>query len=281
MEFTQIRPGIFSATLDPEQVNVSLIVGERNCLLVDTGSSPAQGAEIRQAIAQLTDRPLKTVVLSHGHWDHAFGLQAFAGLDSLGHENLADDWSCAENTAWASRQGLALASLPLPTNRMALIAVRDLGDVSVEIASFGPAHTHSDLITAVPSRRVLLVGDLVESGPPQFDETSSIDGWVQTLDSLSSMLREDTIVIPGHGTALDAAQVAHFRSGLAAIWDQSEWAFRQEVPPGEVYDFDNLEWPWDRVSVEQGIHLAYGELAARPDPGPTAPAYFPDALGLI
>ena len=263
MNFTEVRPGIHTAILDPEQVTVTVIVGETCCLLVDTGSTPAQGAAIRRAVAELTDVPLRTVAATHGHWDHSFGLTAFADLDSIGSEHLPEDLRCRENTEWAVRQGFDLDTLALPTTSVSMIGVRDLGGLTVEIASFGPAHTRSDLILAVPDRSVVLVGDLVESGPPQFDETSSLVGWVKALDALHSVLKPTTIVIPGHGHPLTVADVAHFRSGLAALWDQSKWAFQQGVPVDKTYDQEGVEWPWDRTTACAGISLAYRELSAQ------------------
>ena len=263
MNFTEVRPDVHTAILDPEQVTVTVIVGETACLLADTGATPAQGAAIRQAVAELTDVPLRAVAVTHGHWDHAFGLSAFADLDTIGSEHLPDDLGCRENAAWAVRQGLDLDALARPAATVAMIAIRDLGGLAVEIAHFGPAHTRSDLIMAVPERSVVLVGDLVESGPPQFDETSSLIEWVKTLDALHALLSPTTTVIPGHGHPLTPEDVAHFRSGLAALWDQSEWSFQQGVPVDKVYDQEGVEWPWDRTTATAGISLAYRELAAQ------------------
>ena len=273
MEFVSIRPGVFTAVLDEEDVTVTLIVGESHCLLVDTGSTPIQGCHIKHAISDITDKPLETVVLTHGHWDHAFGLSAFAGLDTIGGEFLPQDIRCAENLHWAATHGIDVDELALPTTLLSLIGVRNLGGLTVEIADFTPAHTRSDLVVAVPERSVFIVGDLVESGPPQFDETSCLDGWVKSLDALYSLLREDTVVVLGHGSPVGPGEVAHFRVGLAAIWDQAEWCFRQDVPEDQVVDYDNLEWPWDRATALKGIHLAYAELALRP-PVPPMPGPF-------
>ena len=259
MEFSQVRPGVFVTTLSEEETNVILLVGETGSLLVDTGSTPEVGRQVLTAVGQTTDLPLQTVVLTHAHWDHSFGLPAFANYETLGHENLDKDLPCNENQAWAKKQGLSIPDL---TNikLLSVIGVRDLGNLSVEIAHFGQAHSRTDLIIAVPAHRVVIVGDLVEDGPPQFDETSSIKGWVTSLDSLYALLKHDTLIIPGHGAPLTPQHVAHFRSGLAAIWDQAEWAFHQGIPVTEVYDHKDLHWPWDRTTAEKGITLAYQEL---------------------
>jgi len=269
MEFTQVRPGIFTTVLQEEDATATVIVGESQCLLVDTGSTPVRGAQIRHAIADVTGQPLQTVVLTHGHWDHAFGLNAFADLDTIGGEMLPQDIRCRENLHWAANHGIDMDEVGLPATLLSLIAVRNLGGLTAEIADFTPAHTRSDLVIAIPERRVLIVGDLVETGPPHFDETSCLDGWVKSLDALYSLLREDTLVVLGHGGVVGPGEVAHFRTGLAAIWDQAEWCFRQDVPLDQAYGYDELQWPWDRATVETGIGLAYAELALRPPVPPT------------
>ncbi len=262
MEFAELRPGVFTMPVGAERVNVSLIVGQEKALLVDTGSSPDEGAAIRQAVASATDRPLATIVLTHAHWDHVLGLAAFPGVEIIAHESFPEAVNCRENQAHAQMSGIDLTAVPGPTAPLSLIGLRDLGNLTVEIASFGPAHTAGDLVVALPGQKILIVGDLVEAGgPPQFDETSSLDGWGKALDSLYAMLAETTLIVPGHGRIATPGDVAHMRSGLAGIWDQAQWTQARGVPVDEVYEYDNLEWPWDRATAEAGIRLAYQELS--------------------
>jgi len=262
MRFSPVRPGIYTATLDEQAVNVTLVVGDRRALLVDTGTSPQEGTSIREAVRRTTDVPLEVVVLTHGHWDHAFGLRAFAGLDTVGQANLPEDLRCAENRQRLAERDIRGDAVVVPDTLYDLLAVRDLGGLSVEIAHFGPAHTRSDLIVAVPERSTLVVGDLVEAGPPQFDETSSLRGWVQSLDALHGLLKHTTVVVPGHGSPLGPDEVTRFRSGLAALQDQAEYTFQQGVPADQAYGYDKLEWPWDRDTVHRAIEVAYRELSA-------------------
>ena len=50
-------------------LNVTLVVGERACLVVDTRADEAQGAELRDAVRAVTPHPW-VVVNTHFHFDH-------------------------------------------------------------------------------------------------------------------------------------------------------------------------------------------------------------------
>ena len=57
-------------------VNVAAFETSAGLLLVDCGMVE-HGPTVLQEIRKLTDAPLHTVVYTHGHLDHAFGLQAW------------------------------------------------------------------------------------------------------------------------------------------------------------------------------------------------------------
>ena len=97
---------MFVAVAEPESVNLGLIVGSQRALLVDTGSSPEQGRAIRAALGGVTDLPLTAVVVTHWHYDHAFGLAAFADVPRIAHESVQARLSSAEAAAEARRLGL-------------------------------------------------------------------------------------------------------------------------------------------------------------------------------
>ena len=253
MEFSEIRPGVWCTVVEPESVTVGLVAGTAASLLIDTGTSPEQGRELRAAAADVTDRPLRHVVVTHGHWDHVAGLPAFADLEIIGHESLVAGSAAGDPVAL--------------TAPLADIGFRDLGDQAVEIAHFGPAHTPGDLIVALPGPGIVFAGDLVETaGPPQFDDSTSVEGWVKTLDALYGLLRPAMLVVPGHGPIMDGREVGRQRAGFTMLWGQAEWAFLQGLDVTEVYDHEGLIWDWDEATVRQALALAYGELQAKPPP---------------
>ena len=213
----ELVPGIYRAVAEPESVNLGLVVGSEAALLVDTGSSPAQGRAIRESVATVTDRPLVAVVVTHWHFDHAFGLAAFADLVSVGHESVGDRLGAPDAAAEAARLGLAAADLGMPSRDLVVATAFDLGGRRVEVAHLGRGHTDGDLVVVVPDADVVFAGDLIESaGPPSFGPDTVADEWAGTLDGLVGLMTERTVAVPGHGDPVDRQFVFTQRGEVAA-----------------------------------------------------------------
>ena len=198
--WTQVADGVWMAVVEPEAVNIGLVVGSDGCLLVDCGSSPAQGALIRQSIASVTVLPLVAVVVTHWHYDHAFGLAAFGDVETIGHETVPARLASAEAASAADALEIDPASLAAPRRPIAVAAAVDLGRRRVEIAHLGRGHTDGDLLVVVPDANVVFAGDLIESsGLPSYGDDSHPQEWASTLDGLVGLMTADTVAIPGHG----------------------------------------------------------------------------------
>jgi glyoxylase-like metal-dependent hydrolase (beta-lactamase superfamily II) len=224
----EVRSGVYVVVAEPESVNVGLIVGSQRTLLVDTGSSPAQGRTIRAALAGVTDLPLTAVVVTHWHYDHAFGLAAFADVPRIAHESVQVRLSSAEAAADARRLGLNPHELVQPNVAIAVATALDLGgDRRVEIAHLGRGHTEGDLVVVVPDADVLFAGDLLESaGPPSFGPDSVPDEWPATLDGVIGVMTATTVAVPGHGEPVGREFVFEQRGRIAAQ------AAEKAAPPG-------------------------------------------------
>jgi glyoxylase-like metal-dependent hydrolase (beta-lactamase superfamily II) len=223
----EVRSGVYVAVAEPDSVNLGLIVGSQWSLLVDTGSSPAQGRTVRASLAAVTNKPLTAVVVTHWHYDHAFGLGAFADVPRIGHESLHFRLSSAEAAAAGERLGVDLQELGQPNVEIAVATAVELGNRRVEIAHLGRGHTDGDLVVVVPDSDVLFAGDLLESaGPPSFGPDSVPDEWPATLDAVIGLMTSGTLAVPGHGEPVDRNFVFEQRGRIAA-----EAARQHEQPP--------------------------------------------------
>ena len=225
----ELRSGVYVAVAEPESVNLGLIVGAQRTLLVDTGSSPGQGRTIRAALAGVTNLPLTAVVVTHWHYDHAFGLAAFGDVPRIAHESVSVRLSSVEAATDARRLGLDPRELGLPDVEIAVAMAIDLGGRRVEIAHLGRGHTEGDLVVVVPEAEVLFAGDLLESaGPPSFGPDSVPDEWPATLDAVIGVMTATSVAVPGHGGPVGREFVFEQRGRIAA--QAAEAAITHEPP---------------------------------------------------
>lgn len=226
----RLAPGVVRRRLPFLDVTIGVVIGDRAVLMIDTGSTLAEGAELRDQATVLTGgRPVTDLALTHGHFDHVFGAGAFpAGVRvhgeltlgaHLARERLAlradavrhgtDPAAATEAADALVRPGVAVDS------RLEL----DLGGGrSAVLVHPGPAHTTHDLVVVVPGRpTVVFCGDLVEeSGDPQCGPDAAPGAWPGTLDELLALGGEDARYVPGHGAVVDARFVRAQRDALAA-----------------------------------------------------------------
>jgi glyoxylase-like metal-dependent hydrolase (beta-lactamase superfamily II) len=67
--------------------NAAVIVNQDDVLVVDSHASPAAAWALAEQIKTITDKPIRFVVNTHYHWDHAHGNQIYGPeVEIIGHE---------------------------------------------------------------------------------------------------------------------------------------------------------------------------------------------------
>ncbi|MFJ5829812.1 MBL fold metallo-hydrolase [Streptomyces sp. NPDC093089] len=225
----RLADGVGRRRLPRWDATAGLVLGERGVLLYDTGSSLAEGAELRSQVTALTaGRKVTHIALSHPHFDHVFGTAVFAGAEVFGavgsDELLGRPREREELRSDAVRHGLDAAAaaeaadvLVAPRHVVSGEWTLDLGGRQVLLANVGPGHSGHDLALCVPgTREVVFCGDLVEeSGEPQAGPDAIPSRWPDALDRLLGLGGEDALYVPGHGAVVDAAFVRLQREELA------------------------------------------------------------------
>ena len=88
--FNQVKEGIYHAIGTGALTvvgNSTVIVNDRDVIVVDDHVSPAAAWVLLEEITSLTDKPVTTVINTHFHFDHAHGNQIFGpGVQIIGHE---------------------------------------------------------------------------------------------------------------------------------------------------------------------------------------------------
>ncbi len=140
-----------------------LVEGTEKAALIDTGSGLGF---LRAYVETLTDKPI-SVLLTHGHVDHAMG----AGEFDTVYMNHADDYIYTQHADIGFRRdGLFLCPQPvteeeiipaMPLEEISQMAGGDsfdLGGLHIDIYDL-PGHTYGSVVMLLREERVLLLGD--------------------------------------------------------------------------------------------------------------------------
>lgn len=187
--------------------NVGVVIGKDSVLVIDTLISAKQAQKLIADIAEITDKPIKYVVNTHSHLDHAWGNCEFAKLDAviIGKrvENITEE-SVNQMIAAPEMFGLTAADMEGTIAKLADVDVEDdytvdLGNVTVDIKYHGPAHTQDSLTVLVKEDNVLFLGDIVFNKYHPYLGDGDISNWIKILDKLGNS--PAAIMVPGHGPA--------------------------------------------------------------------------------
>lgn len=266
--WTEIADRVFVRRHVSLDLNVTLIVGDGACLVVDTRSGVEEGRELAGAVRAITPHPW-TVVNTHFHYDHAFGNSAFSPPATVwGHRRCAEALGGPFGEAMRARiagryrdagriaEADAIESAPLvPPDAIVDDATDlDVGGRPVLLRHLGRGHTDSDLVLLVPDADVLIAGDLVEEGaPPQFGDGYPLD-WPATMDAVADLVTG--AVVPGHGAVVDQAFVLAQRAELGALAAAARAGHAAGRPVAGVAG----ELPYFGKFAEQAVERAYRQL---------------------
>ncbi len=260
-DFEPVADQIFVAVAEPAGVNIGLVVGDTGALVIDTGSSPEQGAEIRRQAERLAGLPVTAVVATHWHYDHLFGLAAFTDVPSYAHESVPGWLDRPECREAAAGLGVEHSTLTGPQHSFSLAKVVDVGGRRVELVHFGRGHSDGDVVVIVPDAGLIFTGDLLEgSGPPDFGDDCHFKDWPAAVDGILGLVAEDTILIPGHGSAMTREDAFIQRAEISGLYGQAEYLVGRGVKLADAYEAG--EWPFDEPLVRDVLPLLYAQLAA-------------------
>ncbi len=213
---TEIAAGVFVIPDNrvPLVPNIGIVLGEKAALVIDCGMGPRNGAKVLEAAKRVAGERHLILTLTHFHPEHGFGAQAFSGEAEILYNRAQGDELTAKGAAYLKMFGSFGAPVAAALEGTELVAADsfwegnehslDLGGRTVEMRSWGRAHTQADQIVWLPDQRILFTGDLAENRifpifpwfPP---EDADIDAarWRAALADMEAMTPRT--VVPGHG----------------------------------------------------------------------------------
>ena len=283
-ELTDLAPGIYFREGDIKrgQGNGGYILCD-DCVVAIDAPNPEASAEMLEEIRKLSDRPLRFLIITHGHWDHDGGVDVFVkkGVTVICHEKLRQRYLSQK------KEGK-------------IIGVREThvlrtGKRAIRIFTLGTCHSTTDLFVHLPSAGILFTGDAVVNVPAMWMGECHLGNWIRGVGRLREL--KPKRVCPGHGPSGGPEILARAHEYLVSLRDQVACQVCQgrtlettlgqlAKPHREDYGRDYLvavrrreKFARDGDAFAGHVKAAYRQLTAAP-PRPPADGK-PRALALI
>ena len=212
-KLTQIAENVY-AYLDTKNsskdnsfgANAGVIIGKEGIVVVDSLISAKEAKRFIRDIRSISRKPIKYVINTHYHLDHAFGNSEFAKLGAviIAQENArkAMEKSARETLKHIGEYGLTPNDMKGTTPAYPVLSYGDrmtinIGGQQIELIHARQSHTDGDTLVYLPDKKVLFAGDILFTNYHPFLGEGNIEEWAKELDDIKSMDVEK--IIPGHG----------------------------------------------------------------------------------
>lgn len=273
----------YTAEGDP---NTGIIIGDDAVMVIDTQATPVMAQDVIRRIREVTDKPIKYVLLSHYHAVRVLGASAYGAEHIIASEDTRDlivergQFDKDSEIGRFPRLFQNVESVPdgltWPTMTFNKKMTLWLGKLEVQILQLGRGHTKGDTVAWLPAEKILFSGDLVEFDATPYAGDAYFQDWPQTLDNLAALKPEK--LVPGRGAALQTPeQVQEGLAGTRAFISDLYESVKDSAAKGEdlrkVYEatFAKLQpkyghWVIFNHCMPFDVTRAYDEATQYPDP---------------
>lgn len=249
--------------------NIGVSAGADGVFLIDDQYAPLT-QKIRDAVAKVSDKPIRFVLNTHWHGDHSGGNENLGGGGALivAHENVRKRMSVEQFLEAFGQKVPPAPAIALPVVTYTESVSFHLNGDEIRCVHLPPAHTDGDSIVRFNKANVLHTGDLFFNGIYPFIDAStggSLDGMISGVDQILSEVDDTTQIIPGHGPMAKKADLKAFRDMLAGVRDEMKpmimagktLAEIQTAKPTRAFD---AVWGKGFFTPEQFVAVAYASL---------------------
>ncbi len=238
----------------------------QHIVVVDT-QFPEQAAHFIERLRETNTQPIDLLINTHHHFDHTAGNIAFKGIvrQHVAHEN------ARANQERIARQRGTLDQQLLPVTTFSDQWSTQIGDETIRLYYFGPAHTNGDAIVHFERADVVHMGDLVFNRRyPYIDKTAgaNIQNWIAVLKKARKTFGSQATYVFGHagkdwpvrGTTAD---LQAFEDYLKRLLDYVRAAHRKGMTLDDLLTQTKAipgTPEWHGEGIERSLKAAWLEL---------------------
>jgi glyoxylase-like metal-dependent hydrolase (beta-lactamase superfamily II) len=230
ISFDRLSANAYAYTAEGDP-NTGVIVGDDAVMVIDTQATPVMAADVIRRIREVTDKPIRYVVLSHYHAVRVLGASAYGAQQVIASEDTRDlivergEQDKASEIGRFPRLFRNVESVPAgltwPTITFRGQMTLWLGSLEVRLIQLGRGHTKGDTVAWLPQQKILFSGDLVEFDATPYAGDAYFQDWPATLDAIAALKPEK--LVPGRGAALQTpeqvqAGLAGTRAFVSELW---------------------------------------------------------------
>lgn len=193
--------------------NAGFIVSGDGVIVIDTLGTPKLGRRLLATIASVTDQPVRYVIITHNHPDHAYGAAAFQPLDGvtfIAHAGMLEYTDSAtmqrsvdyrRNILGEDMQGFEPVDADILVKGERFDRQRiQLGDQVLDIYNSGSHHSYGDLVIDQVNDGILWISDLAFNQRTTFMGDGDSGQILEAQAWLMENFEDATLMVPGHGS---------------------------------------------------------------------------------
>jgi glyoxylase-like metal-dependent hydrolase (beta-lactamase superfamily II) len=283
--FSQISEHAWAYTAEGDP-NTGIVIGDDCVLVADTQATPAMAADVVRRIREVTDKPIKYVVLTHYHAVRVLGAAGYKPEHIIASQDTRDlivergEEDKASEIGRFPRLFQNVETVPpgltWPTMTFTGKMTLWLGKLEVQLIQLGRGHTKGDTVVWLPQERALLSGDLVEFDATPYAGDAYFQDWPKTLDNIAAL--QPKALVPGRGAALTTPEevakgLAGTRSFVADVYQSVQEGVKAGRDLNTVYKdtYARLkpkysQWVIFDHCMPFDVSRAYDEASGHADP---------------
>lgn len=250
--------------------NIGVSAGDDGVLLIDDQYAPLV-PRILDAVAGITDAPVRMVLNTHWHGDHTGGNEPLAGQGAmiLAHDNVRVRMNSRYFSKFFNSTVEPSPAAALPVVTFSQGVTLHLNGQTIRVEHVAPAHTDGDSIVFFEEANVVHMGDTFFNGLyPYIDAGSggTVDGMIAAADSVLARVDADTVIMPGHGPLTDRQGLQKFRDMLATVAERVQIGIDAGKSVDDMIaqkpsaEFD-AEWGQGFITPDNWVKLLHGVMS--------------------